>query len=447
MAEARQPLKDKCGAKFVTPEKATEAVKSGDKVVLSNLCSEPHLLPSLLMDRSQELENVTLFSLRPFGKFINRYLEPGMEKHIRCATAFAGGVGPIVQLIKQGRAQFYPIPLSGIPWLFKKGPYRPDIFIATMSPPDSNGYCSLGVSVDYAWAALETCRTVIAEINENMPRTCGESLVHISKLDYLVKVSDPIYEMPPFSATSLEAKLGEYVATLVEDEATIQIGYGGVAEAITSFLKEKKNLGMHSEMIPEGAITLVKEGALTCEKKTIDRNRIVCAFAAGTQRLYQWLNENQMVDMRRLDYTNNSRVIAMSHRMTAINSALQVDLYGNTYSDMLGLDQYSGAGGQPDFVLGAYLCPDGKSVIVLPSTAAEGKVSRIVVHPVLNGGARSPLMPTVTRFYADYVATEYGIASLRDKTTAERARTLIGVAHPDFKDELEERAKKIGLIN
>jgi len=440
-------LKDKYGLEFVPPEKAAEAVKSGDKVVLSNLCSEPHLLPSLLMDRSQELENVTLFSLRPFGKFINRYLEPGMERHIRCATAFAGGVGPIVQLMKQGRAQFYPIPLSGIPWLFKKGPYRPDIFMATMSPPDSNGYCSLGVSVDYAWAALETCRTVIAEINENMPRTCGESLVHISKLDHLVKVSDPIYEMPPLSATSLETKLGEYVATLVEDEATIQIGYGGVAEAIASFLKEKKNLGMHSEMIPESAITLVEEGALTCEKKTIDRNRIVCAFAAGTQRLYQWLNENQMVEMRRLDYTNNSRVIAMNHRMTAINSALQVDLYGNTYSDMLGPDQYSGAGGQPDFVLGAYLCPDGKSIIVLPSTAAEGKVSRIVVHPVLNGGARSPLMPTVTRFYADYVVTEWGIASLRDKTTAERARALIEIAHPDFKDELEEKAKKIGLMD
>jgi len=439
-------LKDKYTGKSVQPEEAAKAVKPGDKVVLSNLCSEPHLLPNLLMDRAQELKNVKLFSLRPFGKFIERYLEPGMEKHIKCATAFAGGIAPIVQVMKQGRADFYPIPLSGIPWLFKNGPFRPDVFIATMSPPDSNGYCSLGVSVDYAWAALETCKTVIAEINENMPRTCGESLVHISKLDHLVEVPDPIYEMPPLNATNLEKRLGEHVATLVEDEATIQIGYGGVSEAITSFLKEKKNLGMHSEMVPEGAMTLVEEGTLTCEKKTIDKKKIVSAFAAGTRTLYQWLNENQMVEMRRVDYTNNSGVIAMNHRMTAINTALQVDLYGNTYSDMLGLDQYSGAGGQPDFVLGAYLCPDGRSIIVLPSTAADGKASRIVVHPTMSGNARSPLMPTVTRFYADYVVTEWGIASLRDKTTTERATALIEIAHPDFKDELEEKAKKIGLI-
>ncbi|HID18756.1 TPA: acetyl-CoA hydrolase/transferase family protein, partial [Candidatus Bathyarchaeota archaeon] len=393
-----------------------------------------------------ELENVKLFHLRPFGRFKDRYLEQGMEKHVKCATAFAGGIQPIVQLIKEGKAEFYPIPLSKIPWLFREGPYRPDIFITTVSPPDRHGYCSLGVSVDYAWAALETARIIIAEVNENMPRTCGDSFIHLSRIDYLVEVSEPIYEIPPTNITNVERRIGENVASLVEDEATIQIGYGGVSEAITSFLKEKKDLGMHTEMVPEGTITLVEEGALTCEKKSIHKRRIVCTFNAGTRRLYDWLDKNPIIEMKPVDYTNDSKVIAMNHKMTAINTALQIDLYGNIYSDMLGLDQYSGAGGQPDFVLGALLCPNGKSIIVLPSTAAKGKVSRIVAHPILSRNIKAPLMPTVTRFYADYVVTEWGVASLKDKTISERAKALIEIAHPDFKDELWEEARKINLV-
>ena len=421
-------------------------MKSGDRVVLANLCGEPHLIPNLLMDEAQKLENVKLFHLRPFGRFKDRYLEQGMEKYVKCATAFAGGIQPIVQLIKKGKAEFYPIPLSKIPWLFREGPYRPDIFITTVSPPDRHGYCSLGVSVDYAWAALETARIIIAEVNENMPRTCGDSFIHLSRIDYLVEVSEPIYEIPPTNITNVERRIGENVASLVEDEATIQIGYGGVSEAITSFLKEKKDLGMHTEMVPEGTITLVEEGALTCEKKSIHKRRIVCTFNAGTRRLYDWLDKNPIIEMKPVDYTNDSKVIAMNHKMTAINTALQIDLYGNIYSDMLGLDQYSGAGGQPDFVLGALLCPNGKSIIVLPSTAAKGKVSRIVAHPILSRNIKAPLMPTVTRFYADYVVTEWGVASLKDKTISERAKALIEIAHPDFKDELWEEARKINLV-
>lgn len=210
--------------------------------MLANLCGEPHLLPSQLMNRATELENVKLFHARPFGEFIGRYHEPGMDRHIRCITAFAGGVKPIVQLIKEGKADFYPIPLSKFPWLFKEGPYKPDVFMTTVTPPDSNGYCSLGVSVDYARAAMQTADTVIAEVNENMPRTCGDSLVNISQIDYLVEANERIYEMPPAKITNLEKRLGENVAGLVEDEATIQIGFGGVSEAIASFLTEKKDL-------------------------------------------------------------------------------------------------------------------------------------------------------------------------------------------------------------
>jgi 4-hydroxybutyrate CoA-transferase len=203
---------------------------------------------------------------------------------------------------------------------------------------------------------------------------------------------------------------------------------------------------MHSEMVPESIMTLVDEGALTCSRKTINKGKIICTFAAGTRRLYDWLDDNTIIEMKPVDYTNDSKIIALNHKMTAINSALQVDLYGNTYSDMLGLDQYSGAGGQPDFVIGADLCSNGRSIIVLPSTASNGKASRIVVHPAIDGNNRSPLVPTVTRFSADYVVTEWGAASLKDKTTIERAKALIEIAHPNFKDELSENAKKIGLM-
>ena len=444
--ESEISWKTRFADKLVTAEKAADVVKSGDRIVLSNLCGEPHRVPNLLMDKAPELKNVRMFHARPFGPFIDRYSEPEMERHIRCVTAFAGGVRQIVKLIRERKADFYPIPLSKFPWLFRDGPYKPDIFMTTVSPPDNGGYCSLGVSVDYGWAALQNAHTVVAEVNENMPRTCGDSLVHASQIDYLVEVSDRIYELPPTNVTALERHLGENVASLVEDEATIQIGFGGVSEAITSFLKEKRNLGMHSEMVPEGTMTLVEEGALNCKKKTINKERIVCTFSAGTQKLYDWLDGNQMIEMKPVDYTNDSKIIAMNHKMTAINAALQVDLYGNTYSDMLGLDQYSGAGGQPDFIIGAHLCPNGKSIVVLPSTAAGGKASRIVVHPAMSENEKAPLMPTVTRFHADYVVTEYGIASLRDKTTIERAKTLIDIAHPDFKDELEKKAKQIGLL-
>ena len=429
-----------------SPDELAKVVKSGDKVVFANLCAEPHLLPNLIMDRAQQLKNVTFFHLRPFGKFIHRYLEPGMEEHVKCATAFTGGVQPINQLIKDQRADFYPIPLSQLPSLFRSGAYKPDVFIATVSPPDSQGNCSLGVSVDYGRAALETAKIFVAEVNENMPRTCGDSLVNIDEIDYMIESDEPIHELPSAQVSSLERKLAANVASVVDDKATIQIGFGAVSESITPFLKEKKNLGMHTEMFPENAITLIEAGALTGQRKSINDGKIICAFSAGTRRLYEWLKDNSMIEMKPLDYTNDSRVIALNHKMTAINTALQVDLYGNVYSDMLGSDQYSGAGGQPDFVLGATMNPDGKSIIVLPSTTSNGKISRIVATPNLTENPRAPAIPTVTRFHADYVVTEHGVASLRGKTVRERAKALVELAHPNFVDELLARGRKLRLL-
>lgn len=432
--------------KFNSAEEATRVVKSSDRVVLSNLCSEPRLLPSLILDCAPKLHGVRFFHCRPMGSFVDRYLEPGMEEHVRCATAFAGGVPAIIELMKQGRADFYPLPLSRLPWLFRSGNYKPDVFIATVSPPDASGYCSLGVSVDYGRAALETAGTVIAEVNERMPRTLGDSRVHVSDIDYLVETSAPIYELPAQNISEVESRIGEHVAELVEDGSTVQIGFGATAESIPSFLKEKTNLGMHSEMFPDSAMALVEEGVLTGNEKSVDRGKAVCAFSAGTRKLYEWLDNNPAIEMRPFEYTNDSTVIARSHKMVAINTALQVDLYGNVYSDLLGFDEYSGAGGQPDFTIGAMLNPEGKSIIALPSTISNGKASRIVSFPNLLREPRSPPMPTVSRFYADYVATEWGIASLRGKTRGERAKALIEIAHANFKDELWKEAREMKLI-
>jgi 4-hydroxybutyrate CoA-transferase len=353
----------------------------------------------------------------------------------------------MVQLMKEGRADFYPIPLSEAPSLFRNGSFRPDIFITTVTPPDHDGNCSFGISVDYAHTAVETAKTVIALVNENMPRTGGDSLIHSSDIDYMVQDHEPIYEIPVLSATKLQKRIAENVASLVEDEATIQIGYGAVSESIPPFLKEKRDLGMHTEMFPESAITLVEEGTLTCEKKNVEKGKIVCAFSAGTRRLYDWLDNNPRITMKPFDYTNDIGVIAMNTEMTAINTALQVDLFGNVYSDILGFDEYSGAGGQPDFVIGSYFSPNGKSIIVLPSATPDGKFPRIIAHPRVTSNPKSPAIPTVTRFHADYVVTEWGVASLRHKTTKERAKGLLDVSHPDFKAALEKDGHKLGLLS
>lgn len=431
---------------FSSPENVVKTIKSSDKIAIANLCAEPRIFPKLLMDKAQELSNVKLFHMRPCGEFVQRYLEPGMEQHVKCSTAFTGGVKPIVQLIKDGKADFYPIPLSKAPWLIRQV-FKPDVVVATVSPPDDRGECSLGISVDYGLSAFETAKIVIVEVNSNMPRIGGDAIIKADQVDYFIESHEPIYELPQPKITNLEKRLAENVTSLVSDGATIQVGYGAISESITPFLAEKKQLGFHSEMFPESAMTLTDQGVLTGARKSIHKGKAVCAFAAGTKRLYEWLNEYADIELKPFDYTNDPKVIAANSKMTAINTALQVDLYGNVYSDMLGFDQYSGAGGQPDFVIGSQLCPDGISIIVLPSTAAEGKLSRIVAHPSISRNKKAPAIPTLSRFHADYVVTEQGIASLRDKTVRERAKTILEIAHPDFDDDLYRDGRRLNLVS
>jgi 4-hydroxybutyrate CoA-transferase len=435
--------------KIVTAEEAVQAIKSHDDVVLANFCGEPRLLPMALLNRASELLGVRVFHFAAFGPFQDKYLEPGMEKHIRCATAFSGRRKSVRQLLSQGRADFYPVTFGNTPRLLREGDFKSDVLLLTVSPPDRDGQCSLGVSVDYAPGALERPpRVVIAEVNPNMPKTHGRSFIHVSRIDYIVDVDQPLYELEQSPISEEQARIGQHVAALVEDCATLQIGYGGVSEAVVHFLKDKKHLGIHTEMVPEGLTDLVGAGAITNAKKRIHQGKILCTFHGGTAKLYEWLNDNPLIEMQPVDYTNDPKVIAMNSRMVAINAALQVDLFGNIYSDLLGLeDQYTGSGGQLDFALGCTLAPDAKFVTVLPSATSDEKCSRIVAHPTLEiNNPRAPQIPTIARYYADYVVTEYGVAQLKGKPNAERAKALIQIAHPNFQDILQRQAKELGLL-
>jgi len=440
---------NKSSPKVVTAEKAVEAIKSHDDVVLANFCGEPRLLPMALMNRAHELLGVRIFHYAAFGPFQDRYLEPGMEKHIRCATAFCGRRKSVRQLLSEGRADFYPVTFGNTPQLLREGDFRSDVLLLTVSPPDRDGYCSLGVSVDYAQGAIERPpRVVIAEVNPNMPKTHGRSFIHVSKIDYIIEVDQPLYELEQSPITEIQVRIGQYVAALVEDCSTLQIGYGGVSEAVVHFLKDKKNLGIHTEMVPEGLRELVATGAITNARKSIHQGKIVCTFHGGTTKLYEWLNDNPLIEMQPVDYTNDPKIIAMNSRMVAINAALQVDLFGNIYSDLLGLeDQYTGAGGQLDFAVGCVIAPNAKFVTVLPSTTSDEMSSRIVTHPTLETeNPRAPQIPTIPRYYADYVVTEYGIAHLKGKPNTERAKALIQIAHPNFKGILQQQAKELALL-
>ncbi len=434
--------------KVVTAEEAVKAIRSHDDVVLANFCAEPRLLPMALMDRAPELRGVRVFHLTPFGPFQERYLEPGMEEHIRCATAFCGRRKSVRALISQGRADFYPLSFRNYCRLLKEGDFKSDVFMLTISPPDKHGYCSLGVSCDYAWAVLERpARVVIAEMNPNMPRTHGRSFIHISQIDYVIEVDLPLYELEQFPITQLEEKIAANVAQLIDDGSTLQIGYGAVSEAVISLLKDKEDLGIHTEMVPEGVRELVSLGVITNQKKSIHKGKIVCTFHGGTKKLYDWLDDNPLIEMQPVDYTNDPKVIAMNTKMVAINAALQVDLFGNIYADVFGIrDQYTGSGGQLDFALGCAISDDAKFITVLPSTTNDGEFSRIVVHPKLTENPRAPQMSLIPRYLADYVVTEFGIAHLRGKEDKERARALIDIAHPKFRADLEKQARKLGLL-
>lgn len=442
-------MKKKLSVKVVAPEEAVEAIKSDDDVVLANFCGEPRYLPMALMDRAPELTGVRIFHMAVHGPFQERYLEPGMEKHIKCATPFCGRSKSLRQLLKDGRADFYAVTFANVPWLLREGDFKSDVFMLTVSPPDNHGYCSLGVSVDYAWGVLERPpRVIIAEMNPNMPRTQGRTSIHMSQIDYIVEIDEPLFELEQLPISEVEKTIGGHVASLVEDGTTLQVGYGGVSEAALYFLKDRKDLGIHTELVPEGIRDLIENGAITNAKKSIHRGKALCTFHGGTKKLYDWLDNNPVFEMQPVDYTNDPKVIALNRKLVAINAALQVDLYGNIYADVLGLqDQYTGSGGQLDFAIGCSIADDAKFITVLPATTGNHTFSRIVAHPSLEAdNTLASQIPTVPRYYADYVITEYGVAQLKGKSSRERAKSLIQIAHPDFRSRLHKQAEQLGLL-
>lgn len=417
--------------RFCTPEEAVAKVKSGDRIVFAHACGEPRLLPSALAKRARELKGVEIVHMVPMGEAL--YCQPQYAASFKHVALFSGG--PTRDAIWEGRADYIPCSFSEIPFLFNT--LLPvDVAMVTVSPPDSNGYCSLGVSVDYTKHAVSQAKTVIAEVNPTMPRTHGESFLHTSEIDVFVDVDVPIHELKSRETTDVEENIGRHAAELVEDGCCLQLGIGGIPDAVLKNLTAFKDLGIHSEMISDGVQHLVDKGVITGRMKNVHRGKVVVSFLMGSRAFYDWVDDNPLIEMRTVDYTNNPYLIAQNKKMLAINSALEVDLLGQVCADTLGPRQFSGVGGQLDFVRGARMSEDGKAIIALQSTV-KSDVSRIV--PTLKAGAAV----TTSRNDVDYVVTEYGIASLKGKTVRARMKALIDIAHPGFREELARKAYEV----
>jgi 4-hydroxybutyrate CoA-transferase len=413
-----------------TGEEAVRLVKSDDRIVFSHACGTPLDLPGLLVKRKDELRNVQIVHMVPMGDAL--YCHPASADSFRHIALFTGG--PTREAIWENRADYIPYLFSEIPFLFET--LLPvDVAMVTVSPPDKNGFCSLGVSVDYTKKAVECAKTVIAEVNKSMPRTHGESFVHVTDIDCFVEVNRPIMELKSGELSETEIQIGKHVAELISDGCCLQLGIGGIPDAVLRNLTGFKDLGVHSEMISDGVQHLVEKGVITGRKKTLHNGKIVVNFLMGTRSFYDWVDDNPIIEMRAVTYTNNPYIVAQNKNMVAINSALEVDLLGQVCADTLGPKQFSGVGGQLDFVRGARMSEGGKAVIALPSRTKDS--SRIV--STLKPGAAV----TTSRNDVDYVVTDHGVASLRGKTVRERMKALIHIAHPDFREGLSRSAYEV----
>jgi acyl-CoA hydrolase len=417
---------------IVSADQAVSGIKSGQQVFMQGAAASPTILLEALVRRAPELEDVKIIHMHAEGP--HPHLAPDMVGHFCHKALF---IGPNARkAINEGRAEFIPVFLSDIPALFDRGILPLDAALINVSLPDEHGFCSLGTSVDTVITAVRKAKVIIAQLNKSMPRTLGDSFVHVSKIDFGVEVDMPPYDHTTGEIGDIENRIGGFVADLVQDEATLQMGIGDIPSAVALHLYHKRDLGIHTEMFTDVLVDLVERGVVTCERKDIDCGKIVTTFMMGTQRLYKFVDNNPMVEMRQVDYTNDTSVIRKHRRMTAINSAIEVDLTGQVCADSIGSRMYSGVGGQMDFMRGAALAEEGRAIIALPSTAAGGKFSRITT--ALKEGAGV----TTTRSHVRYVVTEYGVAELFGQSFRERAKRLIAIAHPDFRDELTAHAKK-----
>ncbi len=424
--------KEKYSQKCTSKEEAVSNIESGNRVVFGHAAGEPIVLVDELVRQKDRLQNVEIVHMVPLREC--KYCLPEMKSHFRHNSLFAGA--GTRKAIREGRADYTPTYFSEIPRLFRDNILPVDIALIQLSPPDEQGLMSYGISVDYTVQAAKSSKVVIAEVNKQMPRTNGAN-IHISDIDYIVETDRPLIEIPLPKITEVEEKIGRYIASLIPDQANLQLGIGGIPDAALKFLHEKKDLGIHTEMFSDGVVELYEKGVITNKYNNLHPGKFIATFLMGTNRLYQFVDNNPNVEMHTVDYTNNVMIAGKVKNLVSINSALQVDLYGQVCADTLGYQQYSGVGGQVDFVRASSLSPGGKSIIALPSSNKKGTISRIVSK--LNEGS----CVTTSRNDVHYVVTEYGIANLRGKTIHQRAKALINIAHPDFRDQLEEDFNKI----
>lgn len=422
--------------KRMTPTDAAGLIRNGDTIVVPTGVGEPPALLHALSERRRELRDVAVSQILPLRRFA--YFDPDTRANVRHDAYFFGGASrPGGQA---GWIDYVPVYFSELPMLLDRGLLPAEVVVSMASPMDEHGYFSLSLAPDYTMAAVRRARVVLLEVNPNVPFANGDCLVHISQVAGVVESEDALFEVGLPEIGSVQEAIGKYVADLIDDGATLQIGYGGIPDAVVMQLKHKHDLGIHTEMLGDGILSLIEAGAVTNRRKTFMPGRTVATFALGSHRLYRTMHRNPGIEMHPVDFTNDPYVAARNDNLCAINATMQIDLIGQCGSESLGHLPYSGTGGQVDFVRAANRSKGGKAFIVLPSTAKGGTVSRIA--PVLSPGTHV----TTSKNDINYVVTEYGVAQLRGKTAKQRAEALIGIAHPDFRGELREAARKMSLL-
>ncbi len=413
--------------KYTTAEEAVKVVKSNDRIYIQAAAATPSILIKALSERAADLRNVEICHLHTEGDA--PYANPELRESFHVNSFFIGQ--NVRHTLAAGNGSYTPVFLSELPLLFRKNILPLDVVFIHVSPPDIHGYCSLGVSVEATLAAIENAKIVIAQVNAQMPRTFGDGIIHISEINYLVEVNIPIFVQEMGEISPMEDKIGTFIASLIEDESTLQLGIGSIPNAVLAKLTHHKNLGLHTEMFSDGVIDLIENNVINCNFKSISRGRALATFLIGSQRLYDFVNDNPFIEMRESSFVNDTAIIRKNSKMVAINSAIEVDITGQVCADSIGARMFSGVGGQMDFIRGATLSNGGKAIIALPSITKKGE-SRIV--PFLKQGAGV----VSTRSHVQYIITEYGIADLYGKTLKQRANEMVKIAHPDHQGWIEK---------
>ena len=414
---------------IVSAEEAVATVKSGDHIFFQSAAMTPNLLINRLCENYKNLNDVKIIQIQTDGEA--NYMNEPYCNSFNLYSCFVGG--NVREGVNSNNGDYIPIFLSEIHWLFRRDIFPLDVAFIQVSPPDKHGYCSLGVSVDITIPAIQKAKKVIALVNPRVPRTHGDGIIHISNIDFAVEINQPIHQTIATTPSAIDLKIGKFVAGLIEDGATLQMGIGNIPNVVLLNLTSHKRLGIHTEMFSDGILPLIEKGVITGEEKKVKPNKIVTAFAIGSQYLYDFIDDNPVVHFKEASYTNDTAIIKLNPKVTAINSAIEIDITGQICADTIGSYQYSGVGGQMDFIRGASLSSGGKPIIAMPSITKNG-TSKIVSE--LKQGADV----TTTRAHVHYVVTEYGVAYLFGKSLKQRAKDLIEIAHPDHKEQLLQKA-------